>query len=301
MTPTTSRRCGAVTAVAVGAVLLSACGSGAPKAASLHDQLPAAIRKAGVIRVGTSLTAAPVIFKNAQGLPDGLDPDLAAALSKELGVKLEFQDQGPFANVLPGLLSAKYDIAMSGITDTRERENGLDANGKQVNDGVDFVDYFMAGIGIVVHKGNPDKISGLDDICGKTVVVKQGTVHDTLALSQQKACQHLNSPLKVLEVDSDSTAQDDLRAGQAAAYLTDYPKAMYNAQTVDGGQAFDVTGPQLQPRPYGIALRKSDTALRDVLSKAVEKLLVDGSYDTLLGNLKLTTGAIPSAVVNGSS
>ncbi|MFE0462127.1 ABC transporter substrate-binding protein [Kitasatospora sp. NPDC058965] len=300
MTPNTHRRCAALVAVAAGSVLLSACGSGTGSTTSLHDQLPAAIRKAGVIKVGASFTAAPVVFKNSQGQPDGLDPDLAAALSKELGVTLQFQDVGPFANVLPGLLSKQYDIGMSGITDTHERENGLDADEKQVNEGSDFVDYFMAGVGMVVHKGNPSGINSLDTLCGKTVAVKKGTIHDTLANNQQNVCNRTGNPLKILEVDADTSLQDDVRTGKAAAYLTDYPKALFHAQTVDNGATFQVVGPQLQPRPYGIAVRKSDTQLRDVLSKAVEKLILSGDYDGILNNRKLQDGAIPAAVINGS-
>ncbi|WP_181442121.1 ABC transporter substrate-binding protein [Streptomyces tateyamensis] len=300
MTPNSHRRNAALVVVAAGSLLLSACGSGSSATKSLHDQLPAAIRKAGVISVGASFTAAPVVFKNSQGQPDGLDPDLAAALSKELGVTLEFHDVGAFANVLPGLLSKQYDVAMSGITDTHERENGLDADEKPVNAGNDFVDYFMAGVGIVVHRGNPEGINTLDKLCGKTVAVKKGTIHDTLANNQQNACTRTGSPLKILEVDADTTLQDDVRTGKAAAYLTDYPKALFHSETVDNGQTFQVVGQQLQPRPYGIALRKEDTVLRDVLTKAVERLILNGTYDGVLSNRKLQDGAIPAAVVNGS-
>ncbi|GAA0654252.1 ABC transporter substrate-binding protein [Kitasatospora atroaurantiaca] len=300
MTPSTSRRCGAIAAVTSGVLLLSACGAGDGKA-SLRDQLPEAIRKAGVIRVGASFTAAPMIFRNPQGQPDGLDPDLAAALEKVLDVRFEFQDVGPFANVLPGLLDKKYDIGMSGITDTREREQGVDKNNKQVNDGVDFVDYFMAGFGMAVAKGNPEKISKLDDLCGKSLVVKKGTIHEDLATRQQKACEHLGKPLRILPANADVEAVADLHGGQVDAYLTDYPKALYNVQTVDGGQAFDIAGPQFQPRPYGIAVRKGDSVLRDVLTKAMNSLVRDSTYAGILEKRQLTAGAIQNSVVNGSS
>ncbi|WP_035851424.1 transporter substrate-binding domain-containing protein [Kitasatospora azatica] len=296
----TRHRCAAVAAASTTvALLLSGCGTSGK--ASLHDQLPEAIRKAGVIKVGASFTAAPVIFRNQQGQPEGLDPDIAAALEKVLGVKLEFQDVGLFANVLPGLFDKKYDIAMSGITDTRAREQGVDKNSNKINDGVDFVDYFMAGIGIVVGKGNADGIAKLDDLCGRTVTVKKGTIHDDLAGRQQKACDHLGKALKILETDADAKALDNLKSGQADAYLTDFPKAQYNALTVDNGQTFAVAGPQLQPQPYGIALRKSDTVLRDVLTKAMNSLVLGTAYDGILAKRQLAAGAIPVAVVNGSS
>ncbi|MGK4585004.1 ABC transporter substrate-binding protein [Kitasatospora sp. HPMI-4] len=300
MTAFTSRCCGAVAAVSAGALLLSACGSSS-SSVSLHDQLPEAIRKAGAIEVGASLTAAPVVFKSPDGLPDGLDPDLAAALGQVLGVKVDFQDVGPFANVLPGLLSKKYDIAMSGITDTRDREQGVDNNNKHINDGVDFVDYFMAGFGTVVRKGNPKKISTLDDLCGRTLAVKKGTIHDDFAANQQKACEHSGKPLKVVEADADEKALAALRDDEADAYLTDYPKAQYSAQTVDGGQTFELAGSQLQPRPYGIAVRKDESQLRDILVKAMNTIVRNGTYDGLLAKRQLSAGAVQDSVVNGSS
>ncbi|MEV4555813.1 ABC transporter substrate-binding protein [Kitasatospora sp. NPDC049285] len=291
----------ALAAALGGALLLAGCGSGGSDGGGdLHAQLPDAVRKAGTLTVGTSFTAAPVVFRNDQGDPDGLDPDLAKALEQILGIKIQFQDVGPFANVLPGLLDRKFDIAMSGITDTREREEGLDKDGKQANPGVDFVDYFMAGIGIAVHQGNPKSIASIDDLCGHTVTVKKGTTHDDLALRQAKACDHLGKPLKVIETGTDNEAIENLKTA-ADAYVTDYPKAQYAAQTVNAGNSFQIGGPQIQPRPFGIALRKDDQALRDVLMKAVNRLVLNGTYDQILTKHHLTVGAIQNSVINGST
>ncbi|MER8187368.1 ABC transporter substrate-binding protein [Kitasatospora sp. NPDC094015] len=302
MTASTSRRCAAVATATTGILLLGACGSGAQGGkSSLHDQLPESIRKSGVILVGASYTAAPMIFRNPQSKPDGLDPDLAAALGKVLGVEFRFQDVGPFANVLPGLLDQKYDVAMSGITDTRERQQGLDKDNKQINEGVDFVDYFMAGVGLMVGKGNPAKVANLDDLCGRSVAVKKGTIHEDLATRQQKACEHQGKPLKVAPVDADADALTSLKAKRVDVYITDYPKALYNAQTLDNGQTYEVAGPQLQPRPYGIAVRKADDKLRDVLTKAVNSLVQDSTYDGILAQRQLTAGAVQNSVVNGGS
>lgn len=303
MSPFSSRSCHLVAVAVVSTLLLSACGTGGTGAGdklSLHDRLPEAYRTAGVIKVGGSFTAAPVIFKNAQGNPDGLDVDLAAALSKVLGVELEFQDAGPFANVLPGLLESKYDIGMSGISDTRERQLGLDKNDVQVNEGVDFVDYFMAGIGLLVSEGNPKGIDSIDKICGRTVTVKKGTTHADLAARQQKPCEQDGKPLKVLETGSDADALENVRKGAADVYVTDYPKAQYNAVIVAGGHAFDMAGPQIQSRPYGIAVRKNDRELRDVLVKAMNTIIRDGTYEKLLADRQLSVGAIQNSVVNGS-
>ncbi|MFJ1758277.1 ABC transporter substrate-binding protein [Kitasatospora sp. NPDC088134] len=291
----------ALVAVIGGALLLSGCGIGGSgrDRNDLHALLPESVRKAGVLTVGASFTAAPVVYRNDRNEPDGLDPHLAERLGQVLGVKLEFQDAGQFANVLPGLLAGKYDIAMSGITDTREREEGLDKEGKQANPGVDFVDYFMAGIGIAVDKGNPKGIVDIDHLCGRTVTVKKGTTHDDLALRQKPVCEHAGKPLTVMETDSDNASLDNLK-GPADAFITDYPKAQYAAQTAGNGSLFEIGGPQLQPRPYGIALRKGDQALRDVLMRAMNRLITEGGYDDVLNDHGLSVGAIQNSVINGS-
>ncbi|MFJ5232351.1 ABC transporter substrate-binding protein [Kitasatospora sp. NPDC088391] len=291
----------ALVAVIGGALLLSGCGIGGSGRAKddLHALLPESVRKAGVLTVGASFTAAPVVYRNDRNEPDGLDPHLAERLGQVLGVQLQFQDAGQFANVLPGLLAGKYDIAMSGITDTREREEGLDKDGKQANPGVDFVDYFMAGIGIAVDKGNPKGIVDIDHLCGHTVTVKKGTTHDDLVLRQKPVCEHAGKALTVLETDSDNASLDNLK-GPADAFVTDYPKAQYAAQTAGNGNLFEIGGPQLQPRPYGIALRKGDQALRDVLMRAMNRLITEGGYDDVLNDHGLAVGAIQNSVINGS-
>ncbi|MGW4381251.1 ABC transporter substrate-binding protein [Kitasatospora sp. NPDC004531] len=302
MAHTTGRGRTALVAVIGGALLLGGCGIGGTqeKKVDLHALLPESVRKAGVLTVGASFTAAPVVYRNDRNEPAGLDPHLAEKLGAVLGVRLELQDAGPFANVLPGLLSHKYDIAMSGITDTREREEGLDKDGKPNGPGVDFVDYFMAGIGIAVDKGNPQNITDVDHLCGHTVAVKKGTTHYDLVQRQAKVCEHEAKPIRTVETDNDVAAVDSLK-GKADAWITDYPKAQYAAQTVDNGSVFQIGGPQIQPRPFGIAVRKEDAALRDVLMRAMNRLITDGTYDQVLTDYNLQVGAIQNSVINGAT
>jgi polar amino acid transport system substrate-binding protein len=120
-------RLAAAGAIAVaGALLLTGCGdqtkndtkgSGSASTASapLAGKLPKEIRDKGRIEVGSDIAYAPVEFKDSSGKAVGLDPDLAAAMGKQLGVKLEFQN-GTFDALLTGLRSGRYDTAMSAMT-----------------------------------------------------------------------------------------------------------------------------------------------------------------------------------------
>ncbi|MFJ4187679.1 ABC transporter substrate-binding protein [Kitasatospora sp. NPDC089509] len=288
---------------AAGALLLTGCGGGGQAAASdpvkdVRDKLPKAQRSAGVLRIGMDVNYAPVEFRGPDGKPTGLDPDLAAALGKILDVRVEFVDT-PFDKLIPNLQGKQFDVAMSALSDVRQRREGLDENGKQVNPGVDFVDYFIAGTSIVVPKGNPKGIRTLDDLCGRTIAFQQGTTQDDIATRQVAVCARTGRQLTVHRLDTDAKALAEISAGTAAAGLNDFPVAAYAAKNTDGGARFEVTGAQSTSTPYGIAVRKEDTELRDTLSKAVDQLIRSGEYDKVLAKWSVSAGAAQNAVVNG--
>ncbi|MFJ8625388.1 ABC transporter substrate-binding protein [Kitasatospora sp. NPDC093550] len=293
---------GAVLATA-GALLLTGCGSDTPAAAGdpvkeVRDKLPKAQRSAGVLKIGMDVNYAPVEFRGPDGKPAGLDPELAAALGKILDVRIEFVDT-TFDKLIPNLQSKQYDLAMSAISDIRQRRDGLDENGKQVNPGVDFVDYFIAGTSIVVPKGNPKGIKTLDDLCGKTVALQQGTTQDEIVTRQVAVCARTGRQLTTHKLDSDAKALAEVAAGTAAAGLNDFPVAAYAAKTTDGGNRFELTGGQSTSNPYGIAVRKGDTELRAAVTKAVDQLIRSGEYDKILAKWNVSAGAAQNAVVNG--
>ena len=79
---------------------------------------------------------------------------------------------------------------MSAMYDNAEREKVLD-----------FVDYGKGGTALLVAKGNPAKITGIQDLAGKTVSVEKGT---TQLLLGQKANQQFKAnglpEMKILAV-----------------------------------------------------------------------------------------------------
>ncbi|MFD5088549.1 hypothetical protein ACFWOG_38825 [Kitasatospora sp. NPDC058406] len=53
-------------------------------------------------------------------------------------------------------------------------------------------------------------------------------------------------------------------------------------------------------QPWGVAVRKSDTQLRDTLARAMNSLITDGTYSSILEKWQLSDSAIHNAVVNGA-
>ncbi|WP_055610357.1 ABC transporter substrate-binding protein [Streptomyces phaeochromogenes] len=304
-------RIAAVGAIAVaGALLLTGCGdqtkdkdSGSSdtadsSAAPLADQLPKAVRDKGVIKVGSDIAYAPVEFKDDSGKTVGIDPDLADAMGKQLGVKFEFEN-GTFDTLLTGLRSKRYDIAMSAMTDTKDRQEGIDADtGKKVGEGVDFLDYFTAGVSIYTKQGDDQGIKTWDDLCGKKIVVQRNTVSNDLAKDQAKKCP-AGKKLSIEAFDNDQQAQTRLRAGGADAGSSDFPVAAYAAKTSGGGKDFVVVGDQVEAAPYGIAIAKSNTELRDALKAALDAIIKNGEYDKIIAKWGVEAGAVKEATLNG--
>ena len=75
----------------------------------------------------------------------GLDVDIATAMAEKLGVEVEFQQVADFAGIVGDLTSGRYDIVMSAISITPEREAEID-----------FIPYFgPVGTGILTPERQP--------------------------------------------------------------------------------------------------------------------------------------------------
>ncbi|WP_306190996.1 MULTISPECIES: ABC transporter substrate-binding protein [unclassified Streptomyces] len=303
-------RLAAVGAIAVaGALILTGCGdqtkdknksSGSSSAASapLADKLPSSIRDKGVIKVGSDIAYAPVEFKDNSGKVVGLDPDLAAALGKQLGVTFQFEN-GTFDALLTGIRSNRYDIAMSAMTDNKSRQDGVDpATGKKVGEGVDFVDYLTAGVSIYTRKGDTEGITSWSDLCGKKIALERGTVSNDLAKAEAKKCPS-GKKLTIEAFDDDQQAQTRLRSGGADAASSDFPVAAYAVKTSGGGKDFQIVGDQVEAAPYGIAVGKSSTQLRDALQAAMNAIIKNGEYEKILQKWGAEDGAVKESVING--
>jgi polar amino acid transport system substrate-binding protein len=312
---TTARaKTAAVGAIAVaGALILTGCGdqtdkgndsgstSSSSAAAPLADKLPADIKKSGVIKVGSDIAYPPVEYMEG-GKAVGIDPDIADALGKQLGVKFEFQN-GKFDQLIVGLQGGRSNVIMSAMNDTKDRQNGIDSDtGKKVGNGVDFVDYFTAGTSILVQKGNPKGIKSLDDLCGKVVALQRGTTSEGIAKAQSKKCTTDGKKAITLQTfDTDPEALLRLKQGASVADLNDFPVAAYNAKTSGGGKDFEVVGEQIEAGPYGIGVSKENTQLRDALQAAMSAIIKNGEYQKILQKWNVTDGAVTEAKINGGS
>lgn len=252
----------------------------------LGKKLPKDVQEAGKITVCSDIAYAPVEFyKEGTKEVEGIDPDIAAAMGKELGIEFVFENT-TFDGIIPALKAKRCDIIMSAMTDNLERQKE-----------VDFIDYFNAGTSIIVKKGNPEKIESLDDLCGKKIGIQKGTTQEDVAKAQAEKCEKSGKTLTVDTFEQDTEALQQLELGRTAADMNDFPVAAYNAKQKP--DKFEVVGEQIEAGPYGIAVLKTNTELRDVLQEALHMAIESGAYDAVLEKWNVTQGEEKTATING--
>lgn len=285
-----------IAALALGLALLAGCAGASDVRTEqvgsvnqqLRDRLPASIRSTGVITVGTDASYAPASFFAPNGRDIvGFEPDIAAAMGRVLGVRFRFVNV-EFTHLLPELEQHQIDLAISAMTDTTDREKHAD-----------FVDYFSAGTSIVVQRGNPAGIGTMQDLCGHVVAVEEGTVQVDLVRRSQQHC--AREPITIRQYPTNSDALLQLRTGRAVAVLNDYPPAAYlanDARTKANYQLASDT--QYEPGPYGIAVNRDETDLRDVIRDTLIETMRSGAYAKALGRWGVTNGGLHQAAINAS-
>ncbi len=294
----------AIAALATTTLALTACGSdslsegsssSAPATASasapavdpeLVAKLPAKIKDAGTINIGTDATYQPNEYLDADGKTViGMDVDLFDAVMAKFGIKTNWVPSA-FDAIILGVQSGKYDVGVSSFT----------VNEKRMKEAT-MVSYFTAGTQWVTQKGNPKAVNP-DDACGKNVAVQKGTVQADVDLpARQKACTDAGKPeIKVL-VDADQAkVTAGVQSGKADAMLVDLPPAIAAVDSTGG--TLELLGEQYDSAPYGYVLKKDDTAFGEAIVEALKALKADGTYDQILAKWKTEGGAITDFAVN---
>ena len=212
-----------------------------------------------VLRVGTDATFPPMEFVE-NGKRTGFDIELTEALAKAMGKQVEWIDID-FKGLIPGLISKRFDLAVSAIYITDER--------KKV---VDFSEPYYAGGLVVMVKDNNTAIKKLTDIDGKKVSVQVGT----------KSVGYLTEKfpkVQRVEVEKNQEMFNLVEIGRADAAVTGKPAAYQYVRTRPGLRVLD---DQLTVEEYGMALRKDTPELTKSLNAALVKLKADGTYAAIV-------------------
>ena len=121
------------------------------------------------IKIGQDGESPPYSFRDPKDFQHliGLDAEMARWTFACAGVPVEFFTGG-WSGLLPAVVAGQADVMWDTLYYTPERA-------KQI----DYVIYMTAATGGLVAKGNPKKITSLDDVCGMRATAGLGTVEET--------------------------------------------------------------------------------------------------------------------------
>jgi polar amino acid transport system substrate-binding protein len=230
---------------------------------------PAGIASAGKIVYCSDISGPPLGYFDENNKPIGSDIDLGTEIARRLGVAAEFANT-PFDGIIPALQAKHCDAILSQLFDKPKR--------REV---VDFVDYMYSSEALLVHKGNPKNIHGLDDLSGVKIAVENGTTIQSLIDAQNKTFAAAGKPpADIVVYPKDSDALQALQINQVDVYGTTLESAAYFMQKASN--IFDVAGPPFAKILTGIAVRKDDPELRAAIQKAFDAIRADGTYMKIL-------------------
>ncbi len=287
-------------AATVGALVLVAAGLGlwawapwddgdddalpAGAVAEIAATVPADVRAAGRLVIGVNVPYAPMEFKNADGQLVGFDVELMDAVSRVLGLVPDYRDTA-FDTILPGVVDGTYDVGMSSVTDTKEREEL-----------VDFVTYLQAG---TQWARRPGTALGPASACGLKVGVAEGTLQATEELpAKSDECAAAGMPpIEMVVFKSQDEVTSALVKGEVDAMSADSPVTGFaiklsRGDLVPAGDVFDSA-------PYGWPVAK-ESGMTEPLQRALEHLMETGEYRAIATMWGVERGMIDKPVVNGA-
>jgi len=253
-------------------------------ASSAASLLPASVKKAGVLTVGTDTTYAPNEYLDANGKAIGWEIDLFNAVAADLGVKANFVSAN-FDTIIPAVKGGKYDVGLSSFTDTKVREAQ-----------VDFANYYVAGTQWASLAGK--KAVDPNNACGLTVSAQTGSTEVDDLTAKSAACVKAGKkPITTLSFDDQNQATNAVQLGRAQALSADSPVTEDAVHRSAGKLQLD--GAIYGSAPYGVATAKGSTLVK-AIAAALTDLSKNGTYGKILAKWGVTPGAVKSFTVDGA-
>jgi polar amino acid transport system substrate-binding protein len=200
----------------------------------------------------------------------GFDIDLGEQIGECLGFKLTYKAV-TFAALLTTLQSGQADIVISDIYATEERAKAAD-----------FITYSKVFDGVLVAKGNPKKITGINTtLCGTAAAENTGYVEVPLIQALGPECKKEGKAEPTIQLyDNNANCIQAILAGRADTYIND-------VNTVDNAvkaypdkleKAVAVT----IPYQVGIAVPKDKPKFREAVHAALMEIYKSGDQLALL-------------------
>ncbi len=258
-----------ITAIAAASILgLGACAGGGdatPPAAETPTfeagTTMAKLADAGAITIGTKFDQPLFGLKGPSGDPVGFDVEIGKIVAAALGIsadKIKWVETVS-ANREQFIENGTVDIVVATYTINDKRKEVISFAGP----------YYNAGQDILVLAGNPEGITGPDDLKGKNVCSVAGSTSEKNIMEYG---------VNLITTDTYSNCLEPLRNGKVIAVTTD--NVILAGLADQNAGEFEVLSNPFTEEPYGIGLGHDDDAFRSFINDTLEASYADGSWKT---------------------
>lgn len=222
------------------------------------------ILKRGTLRVGMEPGYMPFELTNKKGEIIGFDVDMAKRMAKAMGVELELVSTA-WDGIIPALLTKKFDIIMSGMTLTQER-----------NLKISFADpYIVIGQSILIKKELANEVKSYKDLNNKKykVASKLGTTGEQATKRMIPNCDYIS-------FETEQEGVMDLVNGKIDAFVYDLPyNAIAFSEKGEGKLVLIDTPFTYEPIAWGV--NRGNPDFINWLNNFLVQAKNDGTYDKI--------------------
>jgi polar amino acid transport system substrate-binding protein len=249
-----------LSSVLLAALFLVSCAPEAPKPAA------GTTPKRKLVAVGEA-TFAPFEFMDTKtNKPTGFDVELIQAIAEASGFDVEYKNLD-WNSLVPALNNKEADLIVSGMSITDER--ALE---------VVFSDpYFTSGQAWAVKEGS--SIKTLEGLSGKAVAVQINTTGQFAAEKlDKKFVDEKKKGLTIKRLKNAADIFNELKVGGCDAIVCDLPVIQEYLKNNPQDKVI-IPEPAFTVEYYGIAMRKADKDIHELINKGLAKVKVSGKYD----------------------
>lgn len=222
------------------------------------------IQKRGKLRVGMEPGYMPFELTNQKGEIIGFDVDIARRMAKAMGVEVELVSTA-WDGIIPALMTDKFDIIMSGMTLTQER-----------NMSINFCQpYIQIGQTVLLNKKHEGQVKSYKDLNNPKF-----TVASKLGTTGEQATKRLIPNAKYISYETEQEGVIELINGKVDAFIYDLPFNSIAVKEKGKGKLVLLETPFTQ-EPISWGVRKGDVDFLNWLNNFLVQLKYDGDYDKI--------------------
>ena len=216
------------------------------------------------LRIGVEGAYPPFSEMTPDGELIGFDIDIANALCESIGAECELVPQD-WDGIIPALLAKKYDAIVASMSITEERKEKVAFTNK----------YYQTPAKFAKPKSMDVEITP-ESLAGKAVAVQRATIHDNFVTEEFPDAE-------VKRYGTQDEAYLDAVSGRVDLLLADSVALQDGFLKTEQGADWEFVGPGYTDPKYfgdgaGIAVRKEDTDLVDLLNGALDDIRSNGKY-----------------------